>query len=62
MERRDIHLEETSDEEEDFVEEVKPQGEVNLVILFKFIVATSSKPQSEVLMYDEILNAEEMIN
>ena len=62
MERWGVHPEEMTNEEEYFVEEVEPQGEVDLVGLFKSVVEVISKPQSEVPTYDVSLNVEELID
>lgn len=58
MKRHGIRTEETSDEEEDSIDEVEPQGEVDPVRLFKLVMVASSKPWSKVLTYDGSLNAE----
>ena len=44
MERCGIHPEEASDDEEDYAEEVEPQGYVGPVRLFKLVLETSSIP------------------
>ena len=61
MERCGIHPKEASDDEEEYIEEAKPQGDINLVRLFKLVLAASSRPWSEVPTYDGILNVEELI-
>lgn len=61
MERWGNHPEETSDEEES-AEESEPRGEVDPVRLLKMVVATSSRPRSEVSTYDGNLNVEELID
>ena len=48
--------------EEESTEEAEPRGEVDQIRLFKTVVATSSRPQLEVPMYDGSLNAEELVN
>jgi len=60
MERDGIHLEEMSDEEEDSIEELEPREEVDPVRFFMLVVAVSSRPQLEMLMYDWSLNAKEL--
>lgn len=62
MERRGILPEWVSDEEEDYVEGVEPQGDVKLKRLFKSFLVEISRPRSEVRTYDGSLNAEELIN
>lgn len=61
MEKCGIPLREVSDKEKDFVEEEENQGDVDLIRIFKAVLAMSSKPRSEVPTYDGILNAEEII-
>ena len=62
MKRFGLHLPEASDDEEESTEEIEPKGDINPVILFKFVLVASYKPQLEVLMYDGSLNAEELID
>ena len=62
MEKCGICPEEESDEENEYAEEVEPQGDVNLVIFLKSVLATSSRPWSEVPRYDRSLNVEELID
>ena len=62
MERHGIHLEEASENEEESLEEAETQGDVDLVRLFKSVLETSSRPRSEVLIYDGSLNAKELID
>ena len=61
MERWGVCPEEMSDKEES-TKEAKPQGEVNLVRLFKMVVAAHSRSRSKVLTYDGSLNEEELIS
>ena len=61
MKRFGLHLAEASDDEES-TEEIEPKGDINPVILFKFVLVASYKPQLEALMYDGSLNEEELIN
>lgn len=49
-------------EEEEFIQEAKPQEEVNLVKLLKSIIVVSFRPKSEVSVYDGNFNVEELID
>lgn len=62
MKRHGIHLQEVSDDKEESTKEAKPQGDFNLVRLFKLVLEASSNPQLKVSTYDGSLNAEELID
>ena len=49
-------------DEEESIHEGKPQEEVDPVRLFMLVLEMSSRPRSEVPMYDGILNVEELID
>ena len=61
MERWGDHPKKMSDDEE-FVDEVEPQEELDLVRLFKLVIVVSSRPRLEVPTYDGSLNVEELID
>ena len=62
MERQGVHPQETSDDEEEYVEKEQPQGEFDLVLVFKLVVVASSRPRLKALTYDGSLNPEELID
>lgn len=62
MERCGIRLNEASNDEEESMKEVEPQGHVNPVRLFKLVLAVSFIPQLEVSTYDRNINVEELID
>ena len=62
VESRGANYDEVSDEGEESIEEAKPQGEIDLVRLFKSALETSSRPRIEVPTYEGSLNVEELID
>lgn len=46
IERCSIHLEEVSDDEEEYIEETEPQGGVDPIRLFNSILESNSRPWS----------------